>query len=72
MKGRKRTTQAPPDIPPPTGLRQAEEAVQAIQEQLGEAKKRDGNVKQVARTLRELREENHFAEMLDRAFGGAS
>lgn len=35
-----------------------------------EARERDPEVKKVARTLREIRQSNHFAEQLRQALGG--
>lgn len=52
------------------GLAEAAKAVQKSEAQVHTAEVRSGRVSRLASTLRLLREENHWGEKMDEAFGG--
>lgn len=52
------------------GQVEAEEARKKSEAQLRAAKAKSGPVRRIATSLRTLREENHWGEKMDEAFGG--
>lgn len=67
FRRRRRSTEKPSVAPSGPDLRQALEKVERGMEQ---ARERDVEIHEIARTLRLLREQNHFAPLVRDALGG--
>lgn len=55
----------------PSETARAEEALEDAHQRLGESKEQHKEAARLARNLRRMREENHFAAMVDTILGGS-